>query len=248
MLINAILAAVLISILSFAGALTLVLKKDSIHKIVVFLVALSAGTMMGGAFLHLIPESLHEFGDPKNVFMLLILGFCIFFILERIIRWRHCHHNVCDVHPFGMMNLVGDGVHNFFDGLILAAAFATDLHLGIVTTLAIIFHEIPQEIGDFGVLLHAGYTPKKALFYNFLSALLAIFGVLIGSYLGDKIDNFSIFLVPIAAGGFLHIAASDLIPELHKEKDTEKAIWSFIIFVLGIVIMWSVGLIDMHSH
>lgn len=248
MLLNAILAAVLISILSFAGALTLVLKKDYIKKIVVFLVALSAGTMIGGAFLHLIPESLNEFQDSKNVFILLILGFCIFFILERIIRWRHCHHNVCDVHPFGMMNLVGDGVHNFFDGMILVAAFVSDLHLGIVTTLAIIFHEIPQEIGDFGVLLHAGYSAKKALFYNFLSALLAVFGVIIGFYLGDKIENFSAFLVPIAAGGFLHIAASDLIPELHKEKDTKKAIWSFVIFVLGIVIMWSLGLINTDIH
>lgn len=247
-MINAILAATLISIISFVGVLTLVFTKDSIKKIVVFLVALSAGTMIGGAFLHMIPESLHEFSDHKNVFILLILGFCIFFILERIIRWRHCHHNICDVHPFGAMNLIGDGVHNFFDGLILAAAFSVDLHLGFITTLAIVFHEIPQEIGDFGVLIHAGYSVKKALIFNFLSAILAIAGVIVGFYIGDKIENFAIYLVPIAAGGFLHIAASDLIPELHKEKDTKKAFWSFIIFLLGILIMWSIGLIDMHSH
>jgi len=218
------------------------MKEKSLERILLLLVALSAGALMGGAFLHLIPEASERFRD-YHIFVYVLVGFVLFFLIEKILHWRHCHKRKCPVHTFAYMNLVGDAVHNFIDGLIIAASFVANLHLGIVTTIAIALHEIPQEIGDFGVLVYAGFKKTKALFFNFITALTAILGGIIGYYLSGYVESSMMFLLPFAAGGFIYIAASDLIPEIRKEVSLKKSLSSFGIFLLGILIMYGVKFI-----
>lgn len=232
MLLDILLACFLVSLISFVGVLVLGVKESFLNKILLFLVALSAGALIGGAFLHLIPEA----QEIEGVFLYVIGGFFLFFIIEKVLHWRHCHKGKCEIHTFAYMNLLGDFFHNFLDGLIIAASFIVDFRLGIVTTLAIAIHEIPQEIGDFGVLLYGGMKKKKAIFLNFLFALTAVLGGLVGYLLSFTSLNLS-FIIPIAAGGFIYIAASDLIPEIRKDN-TLLSIGHIIIFLLGIGIMW----------
>lgn len=233
----AITATLAVSLFSFIGVLTLSMKQKLLNKVVLLLVGFSAGALIGGAFLHLIPEACEK-GFGTDVFLFVIVGFVIFFVLEKYIHWRHCHKGKCDVHVFTYLNLIGDGVHNFIDGLIIAASFVVDLKLGFVTTLAVIAHEIPQEFGDFGVLIYGGFTKAKALFYNFLSALTAILGAVVGFFLSSVLEESMVLLLPITAGGFIYIAASDLMPELRKETDAKKSLWPFLFFFLGLAFMW----------
>ncbi len=209
-----------------------------LKKVIIYLVAFSAGGLLGGAFFHLIPESLEDISDPDLLFVYVLVGFSLFFILERILRWHHCHQPDCQTHRhLGWMNLVGDGIHNLIDGLVIYAAFAVGPELGIPVTVSIIFHEIPQELGDFGVLIYAGFSKARALMYNFISALFAVFGVLIGFFVFNLTQCGSCFLLPLAAGGFIYIAASDLIPEIHKQEQNVKAVISFFVFILAAVMM-----------
>ncbi|RLJ00129.1 MAG: ZIP family metal transporter [Candidatus Aenigmatarchaeota archaeon] len=224
----------LVSIISFIGILTLLIREKLLEKIILALVALSAGALMGGAFLHLIPEAVEEI-KHANVFSFVLLGFILFFFVEKILHWRHCHKGKCPVHTFAYINLIGDGVHNFIDGVIIAAAFLMNTHLGIATSVSIALHEIPQELGDFGVLVYAGLKKIRALILNFLCAITAIFGGIFGYTIGYS--NYITLLLPFAAGGFIYIAASDLIPEIRKEKDIKKSLSTFAIFILGILIM-----------
>ncbi len=229
-------ATVLVSLISLIGIFTLGVKTKTFDKILVLLVGFAAGALIGGAFLHLLPEALERCGCDL-VFFYTLIGFTVFFLMERYLYWRHCHEGVCDIHTFTYLNLIGDGVHNFTDGLIIAAGFVTDLRLGIVTTLAVIFHEVPQEMGDFGILVYGGFSKSKALFFNFICALTAVLGAVIGYILSGITENFSLFLIPFTAGGFIYIAASDLIPELHKQKDSKRANAAFVAFILGLVFM-----------
>ena len=176
-----ILATVVVSFLSFVGIFTLSLKAKMLNKILLILVGLSAGTLMGGAFLHLLPEATED-NTGLDVFVYVLVGFIIFFIIEKVLHWRHCHKGECEIHTFTYMNLIGDSIHNFIDGLIMAASFVVSIPLGITTTIAISSHEIPQEIGDFGVLIYGGFSKKKALLLNFLVALTAVLGGLIGYF------------------------------------------------------------------
>ena len=163
----------LVSILSVVGILALLLKKKQLNSILLLLVAFSAGALLGGALLHLIPEASHHDGFTTEIALYILTGILIFFILEKIIHWHHCHNVDCSEHKhhLGTMNLVGDGLHNFIDGALIAGSYMVSIPLGIATTIAVILHEIPQEIGDFGVLVYSGMKPKKALFYNFGFAL-----------------------------------------------------------------------------
>lgn len=158
--------------------------------------------------------------------------------MEKYLYWRHCHDEICEIHPFTYLNLIGDGFHNFLDGLVIAASFLVSIKLGLVTTAAVILHEIPQELGDFGVLVYGGFTKTKALLFNLLSALTAVVGAVAGFFISSTTANFSNFILPLTAGGFIYIASSDLIPELHKERDTKKSISAFLFFILGILLMW----------
>jgi len=160
-------STIMITFIAFIGIFTLSINENILKKIVLVLVSLSAGALMGGAFLHLIPESI-EVASGSNIFIIVLIGFIIFFIIEKILHWRHCHDGKCDVHTFHYMNLIGDSIHNFIDGLIIAAGFMVSIPLGFTTTIAIVAHEIPQEIGDFGVLIYGGFEKKKALILNFL--------------------------------------------------------------------------------
>ncbi|MBT5021514.1 ZIP family metal transporter [Candidatus Woesearchaeota archaeon] len=234
-------ATIFVSLLSLIGVVTLAFNQKVLKKLIIVLVGFSAGGLMGGAFFHLIPESL-EHTSSENVFLFVMVGFVLFFIIERVLHWRHCHKGVCDVHIFTYMSLIGDGVHNFIDGAIIAAAFLVNIPFGIITTLVIVFHELPQELGDFAVLIHGGFSRKKALWFNFLSAVTAVLGALL-VYLASNFFHFlESFLIPFAAGGFLYVAASDLVPELHKEPNHKKAFASFLFFLVGLIFMFLIKL------
>jgi zinc and cadmium transporter len=232
----------LISAGALAGILTLALQAEKLNKILLMLVSLSAGALMGGAFIHLLPEASQEL-DSSALYGMVLFSFIAFFFVEKLFHWRHCHKGQCQVHTFGYMNLCGDAVHNFIDGLILAAAFITDIHLGIVTTLAIALHEIPQEIGDFGVLLYAGFEKRKAMIANFSVALTVVLGGIVGFFL-SSLDSFVAYLLPFAAGGFIYIAASDLMPEIRKEQGLKKSLASFGVFLIGVLIMYLVTFLE----
>lgn len=236
----------IISLLSLIGVFTLALKKGSFEKIILFLVSLSAGALFGAAILHLLPEAISNKGLTIEIALYFLSGILAFFILEKFIAWRHCHIKTSREHPhkLGIMNLVGDGIHNLIDGMIVAGAYLVSIPLGISTTFGIILHEIPQEISDFGVLLYAKFSKKKALFFNFMSACFAFIGAFLAFFLGTSIDGFSTFLIAFAAGGFVYIAGSDLIPELHKETKIKKSIVQLFGILLGIALMVVAKLIE----
>ena len=231
------LATTIVSLGSLVGILTLPIKEKKLSQILLFLISLSAGAMMGGAFIHLLPEAAENFGS-EDLFIAILVSFSLFFLIEKILHWRHCHKGICKVHTFGYMNLLGDSIHNFIDGLVIAAAFVTDMKLGLVTTLAVTLHEIPQEIGDFGVLLYSRFSKQKALLANFLTAIIAVAGGIAGYFLSTQINGLISYLLPFAAGGFLYISASDLMPEIRKEVSLTKSLTAFSIFLAGIVMMY----------
>lgn len=226
-----------ISLFALVGIFTLALKEKLLERILLFLVSLSTGVLMGGAFLHLLPEAVEKF-ENGNIFIWVLLSFVIFFLIEKLLHWRHCHKGHCDVHTFGTINLLGDSIHNFIDGLIIAAAFSTNTSLGLITVLAVALHEIPQEIGDFGVLIYAGIKKQRALILNFLVATTVILGGILGFYLAKIFEPSIKFLLPFAAGGFIYISASDLLPEIRKETSLAKSLISFGIFLAGIILMY----------
>ena len=237
-----------VSLISLIGVITLSVKIKKLEKVLIYLVSLSAGALFGGAFLHLLPEVIKETGFNLKISYFILGGIVLFFILEKIIHWHHCHSPTHKGHPqihrFAIMNLIGDGFHNFLDGLIIGASYLISIPVGIATTLAVALHEIPQEIGDFGVLLKGGFSKTKALLWNFSSALISFLGLILAFILGNIIENVHLFLVPIAIGGFIYIAGSDLIPELNREFTVKRSIWQLIIFILGILIMAVLLLLD----
>lgn len=240
-IIYSLISVIIVSSISLIGIFFIFFKDKSIEKIIKYLVAFSAGAFLGEVFFHLLPESVEEFKEfGAELGALIILGFVIFFIIEKIIHARHCHHTGEEAHnhSLGKMNLVGDLLHNFIDGLIIGASFLISIPLGISTTIAIIIHEIPQEIGNFGILLHAGYTKKRALFLNFIVALSSIIGVVLAIFLGNNFENIIKYLIPITAGGFLYMATVDLIPELKEEAKIKNISLQFLTIIFGIALMY----------
>ncbi|MBN1494914.1 ZIP family metal transporter [Candidatus Peregrinibacteria bacterium] len=234
-----IIASFLITLCVWVAILFLLFKHRTLKNITIILVALSAGALMGGAFLHLLPEAAEEL-DINIICIIVLLAFIFFFFMEKLLFWRHCHKGKCDVHTFGYMNLVGDSIHNFIDGMVIASTFLIDYNLGVATTIAIALHEIPQEIGDFGVLIHAGFHRIKALLINYVVAFTVVLGAIAGYFLSFYSHAIIAYLIPFAAGGFIYIAASDLMPEIRKETDLKKSLFAFLIFVLGIGLMYTV--------
>src|SRR3989338_8735101 len=239
----AILSVIIVSLVSLAGVITLLWGEKKIHKFLLVLVGLSAGTLLGDAFLHLLPETAETSGFTLIVSLLVLAGILVFFILEKSI---HAHHFEAPSkqhlhHPkkshVGSLVLFGDGLHNFMDGLAIAAAYLINFEVGIATTLAVFLHEIPQEIADFGVLLYAGFSKGKALFYNFVSALAAVAGAVVGLIVGKNIESAALYILPFTAGGFIYIACASLIPELHKECGWKESLWQILAFVAGIGVM-----------
>lgn len=229
-----------ISLISFLGALTLFLKEKILNKILLFLVAFSAGVLIGSAFFHLIPEAIGKIKkDSLEIFLYLVLGFCLFFVLEQFLRWHH--HHVTEhpeIMPFSYLILISDGLHNFIDGLIIAGSFIVSPAMGLVTSLAVAIHEIPQEIGDFAILIYGGIKKWRALFLNFISAAVAILGGIVGFFLFREIGEGILFLLSFTAGSFIYIAASDLIPQIKSERDGKKSIIHFLTFLAGTIIMF----------
>lgn len=235
-LIFILLSVIAVSLIAFIGILFIGLKEKLLNRVTMLLVSFASGTLLGGAFLHLLPEALSSGDDAASPFLHVIGGIIVFFILEKFFYWRHCHEKSCPTHAFVYLNLFGDGIHNFIDGMVIAATFMTSIELGFVTTLAVIFHEIPQEIGDFGILVYGGLERKKALLYNFISAITAIIGALTAYFLA-YLQSLEVMLVPFAAGGFIYIAATDLIPELHKKAQTGDSLIQLALILLGIGLM-----------
>lgn len=243
-------SVLLVSVVSFVGLLILTIKQKNLKKFLLFMVSFAAGAMLGDVFIHLLPE-LIESGEFSLYSSLYILGgIVLFFVLEKIIHWRHCHLSAAKdhVHPLAFMNLVGEAVHNFIDGVLIAGSYLLSIPVGIATTIAVLLHEIPQEMGDFGVLLHSGMKPKKALLLNFLIALTAVVGALIVLGIGLDQHEITSVIIPITIGGFLYIANADLIPELHKDVKVSNSIIQLFSFLVGVAVMFAILLLPFHGH
>jgi zinc and cadmium transporter len=245
-------SVIIVSLISLVGIATLALEKKLMMKVLLLMVSFAAGTMLSAAFLDLLPEALSNGID--GVFWYVLAGIIIFFVIEEFFCWYHCHNMECEHHasikgvvgrhhhhkkPVAYLNLIGDGVHNFMDGAIIATSYIVSVPLGIITTIAVIFHEIPQEIGDFGVLVYGGFSRKAALFYNLVSALAAVVGALCAYFFSTGIESITQAFVPIAAGGFIYMATVDLIPELHKTRKSSMALLQMLFFFFGIGIIWA---------
>lgn len=237
----AIASVFLVSVFSLVGIAGVALAKNNYEKIIFFLVSFAVGALFGDAFIHLIPEAFEQISQPLTVSLLIIGGVLLFFVLEKYIRWHHCHleEGECQEHKnhLGAMNIFGDGAHNFIDGILIGAAYLVSIPVGVATTVAIILHEIPSEIGEFAVLLHSGMKVKKALLYNFLSASVAFLGLFLVLLLGQNFTEYVNYLLPVAAGGFVYIGGSDLIPELHHETNAKKSLLQLSAIILGVAIM-----------
>lgn len=238
MLLEIFLSALIISLISLIGVFFLSKKIKKGSKFIMILVAFAAGAMLGNVFFHILPESVEEL-DALVFSGLLMGGFLLFFVLEKVVHWRHCHDHHCDKHvkPVGTLNLIGDGVHNFLDGVLIAVSYLVSIPVGIATTIAIASHEIPQEIGDFSVLVYSGYSKGRALFFNFLSALLAVIGA-VGGFFILKDFEFVHYVLPIVGGSLLYIATADLIPELHKENKVVQSIIFFVSLLAGLILLY----------
>jgi len=226
-----------VSIISIIGITLFFTKDKHLPIVLLFLISFSAGALLGDSFLHLLPEAMES--GINFIPLAIISGILAFFILEKIIHWRHCHQPTSKEHPHPLaaMNLLGDAFHNFLDGIIIATSYVVSIPLGIATTIAVLLHEIPQEVGDFGVLIYAGYSKKKALLMNFLISLTAIFGGIVGLLLSKSITSFAGIMIAFTAGGFIYIATADLIPEMKKDIGLKKTSIQLIGLLLGIGIM-----------
>lgn len=228
-----------ISFVSFSGVLFLFFQKHLVQRISLFLLAFAAGSFMGAAFLHLLPEAVEEV-QSESAFLFILFGFGLFFLIENIFHWHHVRGDEPEHKSLGLLTLLGDGVHNFLDGMIIAAVFFVDIKLGFATTLAVALHEIPQEIAEFGVLIHAGYSRLRALLFNFLSASTVVVGGVLSFLLIDFVEQWIPLFMLFAAGVFIYVAASDFVPEMRKERNFSKSLSLLATFAAGIFLMWAV--------
>ncbi len=248
--IGAIGSTLIVSVLSFSGILLLAMRPTQLQRMIFILVSFAVGALFGNTFFMLIPESFALIDNSRLIGILIVSGLVVMFILEKFIHWHHCH-NVTHEHdeaPLGYISLITDSLHNFTDGVLIAAAWMASPEVGIATTLAVVVHEIPQEISDFGVLLHAGFSRRKALFLNFIAASAAILGAVLTVMLGTVSENLITFILPFAAGGFIYLAGSDLIPELHRESSVRKSLVQLTAILTGLVLMFFLSLHHTHDH
>ncbi|HEV8289747.1 MAG TPA: ZIP family metal transporter [Candidatus Norongarragalinales archaeon] len=232
-------AVLIVSLISLVGILTLGMRKGLLNKILYGLVSFAAGAMIAAGLFDLLPESENALGASVAL-PIVAAGIVSFFVLEKFVYWTtHFHRpSKSSARSFAYMNLVGDSLHNFLDGIAMAAAFTISTPLGIVTTLAVILHEIPQEIGDFGVLVYGGFAPSKAVFYNFLVALMAFAGAIAGVLAAGRIEGAVPIMLAFSAGGFLYIGAADMLPELHKETSAKRSVVQLALLIAGMLVIW----------
>lgn len=248
-------AVIAVSVISLVGVFTLSFKEATLRRILFGFIGLATGALFGDALIHLIPEALESGIGTTSVALLVMSGIVFFFLLEKIFLWRHSHleevetaesieqHDHSPKHLAPLV-LVADFVHNLLDGVIIGAAFLVSTPVGISTTIAVILHEIPQEVGDFGLLIHAGWSRAKALLWNFLSALSAIFGVLIVLMIGNSADSFIPVISALTAGAFIYIAGSDLVPEMRKTSSFARSAVQIISIMFGFGIMLLLTLVE----
>ena len=236
----ALVSVLIVSIISLAGVMTLSFSRKFLNRIILILVSFAVGSLLGGAFIHLLPEAFASDLNTLTVSGAVLSGIVLFFVLEKFMRWRHCHHETTEdhVHPVVPMNIFGDAMHNLIDGILIGVSYAVSIPLGFATTVAVLLHEIPQEIGDFGILIHGGLTVRKALLVNFAVSLTSFIGVVLALMIGSTMENFALFLLPLTAGGFIYIAGSDLIPELHHNTNVTSSIIQLLALLSGIAIMF----------
>lgn len=234
------LSSLLVSLLALIGILTLCVNAKHLHKILILLVSFSAGALIGDAFLHILPEAVETYGFDVSMSLYIIAGILVFFVLEKFVHWHHCHHAGEGHHgkeghhkAFVVTNLVGDGLHNFIDGVVIASSYLVDVKLGIATTIAVVLHEVPQELGDFGVLVHGGLARRRAILLNLVSACFAMIGAILGLLLGGANEDFLKIILPFTAGGFIYIACTDLFPELHKKSDKGYQSFAHLLMILA---------------
>lgn len=233
------LGGVLMSAIALVGSVTLLLDEATLDRIIMPLVSFAAGSLLGGALFHMLPAALAGSPDQATVFVWTAIGFALFFALEQFLHWHHCHRAYSDCKkPLTYLILLGDGLHNFLGGLGVAAVFLTDLRLGLAAWLAAAAHEVPQELGDFGVLIHGGWRRGRALLLNLISGLTFLLGAMLAYAASARIEVG--FLVPFAAGNFLYIGASDLVPEVNKHRKASTNVIHFASFVAGLALLWAI--------
>src|SRR3989344_1674738 len=240
MLIQIIIASSIGSILALIGGVVLLWREDWMRRVSLFLVSFAAGTLLGAAFFDLLPEAMEKMEGGEGVFIAIVLGILGIFMFEKILRWHHCHDEKCEERTLSSSILVGDSIHNFLDGIAIAAAFLVSVPTGITTTIAVFFHEVPQEIGDFGILLHAGYSKGKILVLNVLTALTTFVGAIGGYFFLSYIEGYVGYILAFASGVFIYIAASDLIPEV-RHKEEGRKLGHTITVTLGVILIFAIG-------
>jgi zinc and cadmium transporter len=232
-------SGILMSVFAGVGAVTLILKESTLEKILKPLVAFAAGSLLGGAFFHMIPAGLSESGAHLSSFVWIMAGFTVFFALEQFLHWHHCHRAAAPCkQPLTYLILIGDGLHNFIGGTAVAGVFLSDIRLGIMAWSAAAAHEVPQELGDFGVLVHGGWSKSKALIFNIVSGSSFLVGGLLAYAAAQRFDVS--FLIPFAAGNFIYIGATDLVPEINKQESLASSIIHFACFLSGVALMLGV--------
>ena len=232
-------SVIAVCLVSLIGLITFAVRPQHLRTTIFVMVSLAVGGMFGDAFIHLIPQSFADAAHSAMASMCILAGILLFFLLEKFLLWRHehvPHYEEC-IQPVGYVSIVAEGLHNFIDGMLIAASYLVSLPIGLATTFAVLLHEIPHEIGNFGVLLHAGFSKPKAFWANFLSASAAIVGAITALLIGEHLPRFPAVMVPLTAGGFIYIAGSDLVPELHKERDPVRSAIQMIAIGFGVGLM-----------
>jgi zinc and cadmium transporter len=225
------------SAIALVGSITLLLSENTLRRAVSPLVALAAGSLLGGAFFHMLPAATRRMPDLALVFLWTMVGFAVFLVLEQFLHWHHCHRMEADCRqPLGYLILLGDGLHNFLGGLGVAGVFLIDIRLGMMAWIAAAAHEVPQELGDFGVLVHSGWSRQRALLFNLLSGLTFLVGGLLAYVAAGRGDI--PFLVPFAAGSFIYIGASDLIPQVNRHHSVSGNVVHLTAFISGLCLLW----------
>lgn len=235
----------LVSIISVIGVFFMSMREEALRRRIPLLISLAVGALLGDVFIHLLPELFEEIGNRAlAVSSYVLAGIVVFFLLEKGLHWHHHGEDSHAPHPVGKLVLISDGLHNFLDGIIIAGSFLLSVPAGIATTVAVILHEIPQEVGDFAVLLHAGYSRKRALVLNGISALMAFIGatIVLGGVIPETLGGVAI--PALAAGGFIYIAMSDLVPELHKADNHSKPFGQFGMLLIGVAAMFALTFLE----
>jgi zinc and cadmium transporter len=239
---NALFSVFVVSLISLAGIVFISMKPVRLQGIIFILVSFAIGGLFGDCFFHLLPAAYVKIRNPSKISFFIILGILAFFILEKFLLWRHDHHIQDDknnkIKPLGYISLVADSVHNLFDGVLIGSSYLVSFKIGLATTVAVIMHEIPHEIGNFGVLVHSGFTIKRALLLNFMTACTAIFGTVCALIFGEMSGEFTNLILPFAGGGFIYLAGSDLVPELKKSNSLVSSLVQFLIIICGLSLLY----------